>query len=62
MSAPSPFVAIQQQQQQQQGRQQNQVQEGMSGSPFGFATNHHATGARSGSVMSKFSHRAGSAA
>ena len=59
ISAPSPFVAIQQQQ---QGRQQNEMQGGLAGSPFGFAPNHHATGAKSGSTVSKFSHRAGSAA
>ena len=57
VSAPLPFVAIQQ-----QGRQQNQVQGEMSGSRFGFSPNHHATGVMSGSTVSKFSHRAGSAA
>mmetsp|Transcript_34316 Transcript_34316/g.82666 ORF Transcript_34316/g.82666 Transcript_34316/m.82666 type:complete len:686 (-) Transcript_34316:45-2102(-) len=57
MSVPSPFVAIQQ-----QGQQQNQMRRAMSGSPFGYAPNRHATGANSRSAASKFSHRAGSAA
>mmetsp|Transcript_34317 Transcript_34317/g.82670 ORF Transcript_34317/g.82670 Transcript_34317/m.82670 type:complete len:677 (-) Transcript_34317:45-2075(-) len=57
VSVPSPFVAIQQQEQ-----QQNQMQGAMSGSPFGDALNHHATGENSRSAASKISHRAGSAA